>query len=193
MPPSTCATREPFPRQGTHNRRLSATIRPQNRPRGSGRQNCRLFATSPHSRSPWTSFELPPRLLCTPGREEVKRPRGAQAALGGQADARERDGRANRHAARTPTGGAGAVGTRAAATRCVQGWRRRHTRGQPQGAVGATRSLLALSACVRKRDMYEYQRSSALLDHSGAVAIKFEMGARRPCPGEAAHERLRNL
>ena len=41
--------------------------------------------------------------------------------------------------------------------------------------------------------MYEYQRSSALLDHSGAVAIKFEMGARRPCPGEAAHERLRNL
>ena len=67
------------------------------------------------------------------------------------------------------------------------------TRGQPHGAVGASPSLLALSTCVEKNDMLEYQRSSALLERSGAAAKNIEKGSRCPCTCEAARVRLRNL
>ena len=56
------------------------------------------------------------------------------------------------------------------------------TRGQPHGAVGASPSLLALSACAEKSDMLEYQRSSALLERSGAAATKIDKVRAVPAP-----------
>ena len=84
------------------------------------------------------------------------------------------------------------MGAVAAAMRCMSHAGRAQL-WQTHGAVGASPSLLHLSTCVGKNDMWEYQRSSALLERSWAVAKTFEKGSRCPCTCEAACVRLRNL
>ena len=85
-------------------------------------------------------------LLRTPGREEVKRPCDAQIAREGLASALKSGNTASTDAARTRTGGLGAVGGESSRDTARGRVPCGHTQRRLHGAVGATRSLLALSA-----------------------------------------------